>query len=340
MDTHSIASINTTIDKESTDLKARLSHPKNLLTLFSTWELYPILLLAAGLHFYHPDIAIFKYDEPNMYRFSREAVTHGFLPITSNPSTIGNMNPPLMAYLGMIPAAFSSNPIWAQVLVSFCNFLAVLLTYFFVRRYYGRLAGSIAALLYTTAVFPLIYSRFFWNPNFLPLFVLLFLMAIFRGVVERRKGWFAPALLLVGIAYQLHATGLFLLIPLALAVLFAWRTVRVRDLLWAGGGLLLMFAPFIYWEVKAQFSDVYILLHAAKRQVVMSPLPLHWYELFLTPSVQSIFKLETLLPTDPRSLLVSSPLSHFTWLLQVHYNVMPFLLIVAMLFATGQIILP
>src|SRR6266566_1469097 len=74
----------------------------------------------------------------------------------------------------------------------------------FLRRYYGPLAGITAALLYAAAAKPLNYSRFIWQQNMLAPLVVLFMFALFCGVVERRKGWFFPAVFLLGMAYQLH----------------------------------------------------------------------------------------------------------------------------------------
>ncbi len=48
--------------------------------------------------------------------------------------------------------------------------------------------------------------------------VVLFMFALFWGVVERRKGWFFPAVFLLGMAYQLHETSISLLVPLLMAV--------------------------------------------------------------------------------------------------------------------------
>src|SRR5438105_3567712 len=83
----------------------------------------------------------------------------------------------------MLPAALSDNPVLAMLLNSFFAVIAVFLTYIFVTRYYGRFAGAVAGLLYAAAPVPLIYSRFIWQPNMMQPFVVLFFLALFRGVV-------------------------------------------------------------------------------------------------------------------------------------------------------------
>src|SRR5437588_11413880 len=148
----------------------------------------------------------------------------------------------------MIPAVLSADPLWAVVTVGLFNMLAVLLTYFFTRRYYGWLAGIIAALLYTAAAKPLNYSRLIWQPNLLAPFIMLFMFALFWGGVERRRGWFFPAVFLFGVIYQLHEISVVLVIPLLVTLVLAPGTLRWRDLVLALISILVIFSPYILWS--------------------------------------------------------------------------------------------
>src|SRR5216684_7653411 len=237
---------------------------KSLFSWLFTWEIYPILLVAGFLRLYQLNVSEFDSDQAAIYSMAREAVQNGLLPVVSNRASIGIENPPAVIYLLMLPASLSADPLWAVVMVGLFNTVAVLLTYFFTRRYYGRLAGMIAALLYAAAARPLNYSRFIWQQNMLAPFIVLFLFALFWGVVERRKGWLFPALFLVGIAYQLHETSALLLIPLLVAVVLAPGTVRWRDLAFALIALLVMFSPYLLWEYTAHFADVSMVLNVAR----------------------------------------------------------------------------
>src|SRR6266581_5312247 len=173
---------------------------------FCVWEIYPILGIAAFLRFYQIATTEFDEDQAMVFRMAHDAINHGLLPATSNIASIRIVNPPAVIYLFMLPAAFSANPLWCAIYVALFNIIAVLLTYIFVRRFYGRLAAIIASLLYATAAVPLEYSRFIWQLNLVAPFVVLFMFTLFKGVVERRKGWLFPALLLLGILFQLHET--------------------------------------------------------------------------------------------------------------------------------------
>lgn len=249
----------------------------------NTWEIALILLVAAFLRFYQINTTEFDDDQVKLYRMAYDAVHHGLLPITSNTASIDIAHPPGVIYLFMPIAALSANPLWGAVLVGVFSTAAALLTYFFTRRYYGRFAGIVAALLYATAARPLNYARFIWQPNLMPPFVVLFMFALFWGVVERRKGWLFPALLLLGILFQMHPITLLLAIPLLAAIVLAPGTLRWRDLALAVAFLLVIFFPYLTWEVYTHFADIRTIFTLAKQHAHIDSQAIQFYRGFLIP---------------------------------------------------------
>src|SRR6266566_6291803 len=265
--------------------KARETARFKIQTMLSSWlrawEIYPIIVIASFLRLYRLDTTAFSYDQSMLFRMAYDAVHYGLIPATSNGSSIFTLHPPLTVYLLMLPALFSANPLWAAVMTALFNVVAVLLTYIFTRRYYGRLAATIAALLYATAQTTIIFSRFIWQPTLLAPFTILFLFALFWGVVERRKGWLFPALVLLGVMYQLHELTLLLAAPLVVAQLLAPRTIRLRDLILACVFLLLIFAPYLVWEVNTKFADLHTALGLARTHAQLDTKALTFYQRFL-----------------------------------------------------------
>src|SRR6266516_4100464 len=203
-----MSSVQTNSTQTTTETHSRRSNIlEKICSWLSTWEIYPIVLLAAFLRFYQINTTEFDEDQAMVFRMAHDAIYHELIPATSNIASIRIVNPPAVIYLFMLPAAFSANPIWGVLFVGVFNVIAVLLTYIFVRRYYGRLAAIIASLLYATALNTLFY--------------ILFIFALFWGVVDRRKGWLFPALLLLGILVQLHETTIILAVLLLVALLLA-----------------------------------------------------------------------------------------------------------------------
>ncbi len=257
-----------------------------LRSFLTSWDFYLILLIlliAAFLRFYGINTTEFDEDQAMLFRLAYDAIHHGLLPVTSNRSSIGLANPPGAIYLLMLPAALGSNPMWGTVLVGALSVIAVVLTYIFTRRYFGRTAALVAALLYAVTFRPLIYERFIWQPNMMAPFVVLFIFLLFLGVVESRKGWLFPALLLLGLLYQFHAITLLLLAPLAVALVFAYRTLRWRDLIFSAIGLLIIFSPFLLWEFMHRFIDLLSLLPASGGHAVIDDQALRFYRSFLVP---------------------------------------------------------
>jgi hypothetical protein len=249
----------------------------------SAWEIYPIVLIAAFLRLYQINTTEFDEDQAMVFRMAHDAIYHGLIPATSNIASIRIVNPPAVIYLFILPATLSANPIWGAILVGLFNVMAVLLTYIFVRRYYGRIAAIIASLLYATASNTLFYSRFIWQQNLIAPFAVLFIFVLFWGVVDRRKGWLFPALLLLGILIQLHETTVILSVVLLVALLLAPGTVRWRDLALGIASLLLIFFTYLLWEFSTKFADLNVLLRVEKLPAHFDMQALVYYRLFLDP---------------------------------------------------------
>src|SRR5204863_2523439 len=127
------------------------------------------------------------------------------------------------------------------------------------RRYYGRVAATIASGLFAVTSVPLFYSRFMWNQNLLLFFVPLFIIVLFRGVVDRRPGWLFPALFLYGLLFQWHGSSLLLVAPLVVTFLLAPNTVRWRDIVLGLLSLIVLYAPYILWLIATHFAVLSLL---------------------------------------------------------------------------------
>lgn len=313
-----------------------------LRSLVRNWEILLLLFASLYFHLVNIDTAIFSTDEADVFRMARQAITTGWLPLTSNRASLGNLNPSLVVYFFLLPASISANPLWGQVMVALFNAAAVLLTYFFVRRYYGRLAGAVAALLFATSAGAWTFSRNIWPQNFLPFFVVLFFFTLFRGVVEKRKGWLFWAILLLGVLYQFHGSSLYLLFALGAAVVFALKTIRWRDLLLGAFALVLLFLPYLVWEYHVHFVDIFDVITTAQGKAQIDTQALHFYLFFLHPTLVNPYldwnaKIRDthLLIPDNQSVLAYS---HLHFLLKGAFMLAVLLLIGGFMLAFAQVL--
>lgn len=304
--------------------------------LVNTWEIYPILIIATFFRVFAVDKGVLGDDQAALFRLSHDAITHGILPASSNRASVGILHGPVPIYFYMLVAFFTSNPVWAAVETGLFNVLGVFVTYVFVRRYYGRLAGTLAAVLYAVSTTIVFYGRFIWQPNLIPPMTVLLMFALFWGGVERRKGWLAPTAVLIGLLYETHEGTIYMLLPVATALVLAtWKTIRWRDIALSALALLLIFFPYVTYLFSAQFADLYILKAATSAPATVNDNVFIAYGFFMSPFVESPTSGINALPTNPHSLLNAS-LPFITALrafLQVVHDVVPWLA-----FAGGLII--
>ncbi len=271
------------VEKASVTKEAGERSSQRMIVRLLSWEVYVIFGLAIFLRFFQLQTTEFDTDQADLFGMARDAVAHGLIPLTSNNSSINVLNPPGFLYFLMPAAALTSHPLAAAITVGLFATTTSLLTYFFTRRYFGRFTATIATLLCVTATVPLKYSRGIWQPNILPFFVLLFMFFIYRGAVERRKGWFLPAMAMFGIMYQLHPSTLSLSVLVVLALFMAPGTVRWREVVWAGLTIVILLAPYILWEALTKFNDIHGLLAFSRLPAKFDSDGLTFYRQFLYP---------------------------------------------------------
>ncbi len=230
-----------------------LSHPEFLLAV----------ALAAFLRLWHIETTQFLDDQTYLMQLARGAFLYGAIPVTGIPSSIGTLNPPLSVYLLMPFALFSPNPLPAAIFIALWNVAGVALCYIFTERYFGRWAAATAALLFATCGGPIVYSRFIWQQNYLPPFLLLWAWTLYAGCVRGRRGWFVAHIALLVVAVQLHPTVLLLAPVTVVGFLLAPPSARPtrREYLIAAGILVLLFVPTLLWQLLSGASDARVLAH-------------------------------------------------------------------------------
>ena len=287
--------------------------------LFS-YEIYVITIIAAFLRLYGINTTEFDADQADIFHMAHNAVSHGHLVATSNLASIGVYNPPGIIYILMIPAAFSVNPIGGAIETAFLAVGGVFLTYWFTRRYYGRVAATIASSLFAVTSVSVFYSRFMWNQNLLLFFVPLFIIVLFRGVVDRRPGWLFQALFLYGLLIQLHGSSVLLAVPLVAAVFLAPKTVRWRDIVLGMLSLIVLYFPYMLWLISTHFAALSLVSQVGTVHSFVDNQSWLFYLHFISPYD---------LPFKNRLALLYNWQNFFNWLLPV----MAYLIIAAALFA-------
>ncbi len=227
------------------------------------WEFWLALALAALLRLWQIDLTGFLDDQAALMTLARTGITHGALPITANPSSIGAYNPPLSVYLLMPFAALTLNPFPATVSIAVWNVIGVALCYPFALRYFGRRVAAVGTLLFATSGAAVNYSRFIWQPNYLPPLLVLWAITLYLGCVQERRRWFMAHMIVFLIAILLHSVAVLLLPVTLVAIALAPQRPRLGEYAIVALAGVVLATPSLLWEALSGGYDVRALYHAA-----------------------------------------------------------------------------
>jgi hypothetical protein len=122
---------------------------------------------------------------------------------------------------------------------------AVVATWHIGRKYYGPVAGLVAAALFAVSPWAVIYSRKIWAPDFMPIFSLLVLGGLHQLCARGESRWFLPVVIAAGLMPGIHFVGLFAALIVALFILVFRPKVGWMSWLVAGIVLAVMYLPFL-----------------------------------------------------------------------------------------------
>lgn len=169
---------------------------------------------------------------------------------------------PMYSYFQIFSAKiFDSRPDAAAYPDLLFSILSIPLLFLFLKRYFVSNVSLALTGLYSISFFSIQYSRFAWNPNSIPFFVLLFLISLHEFFWKREKagvGYGVALGIALGIGVQLHAIALVVLLGTMLISTFFLlkRNLKmVKKLLIVFGIAFLLNGPQIFSEVNTGFSN-------------------------------------------------------------------------------------
>lgn len=157
---------------------------------------------------------------------------------------------PMFYYLEYLSAKiFGNTPPGMAVVVLIFSVLAIPLFYFFCRRYFGKKISFGLLLLFATSLYLIMYSRFAWNPNPIPFFILALCYSLLRiaDSEEKRKNvWLYVFAAALAVGTQLHFLA-FMIFPIIAAIFLLIKCPRIKAKAWLFAFLIVLFfyAPVI-----------------------------------------------------------------------------------------------
>lgn len=223
-----------------------------------------ILVVGAGLRMYHFTPWLhFELDQARDAKLSDLAIAEGpgELPLLG-PKAAGTFLRlgPIFYYFQYIGAlVFGDTPQGVAYPTMIFGILTILLAYLFSRRFLSVSISLAMAALVATSHFLVMYSRFAWNPNAIPFFLLLAFYALLRAVdahEEHKARWFSLAAASGAIATQLHFL-VFLALPTTIVGFLLLKRPKLPWKAWVGavGIIILFYSPVVINDIKTQGAN-------------------------------------------------------------------------------------
>lgn len=148
---------------------------------------------------------------------------------------------------------FGSTPSGMAMFVAVFSTLAIIALYFLLARFFPVWISLGLTAIFTVSPFFVLYGRFAWNPNPLPLLVVFGMYALLRSVSageKRSTAWFSAAAFVLGLATHMHFLAL-LIIGISVPLFLLYKRPRFRARVWvlAVGILLVLYTPLILNDV-------------------------------------------------------------------------------------------
>jgi 4-amino-4-deoxy-L-arabinose transferase-like glycosyltransferase len=214
-----------------------------------------IVAVGAWLRFQHLELLEFKGDEAFAANKALEFVHSGKLPTSGLMSSVGVSNPPLFIWL-LIPMFFITSSITGVCcLIASLGLAAVVATWWIGRKYYGPLTGLVAAALFATAPWAVIYSRKIWAQDFVPVFATATIWAVHALVLGKKPKAVFWVLCLPICVIQIHYSG-FALTATVVAILILLRPKIDWRMAIAGVVLAMALAvPYVMAQQKSGWAE-------------------------------------------------------------------------------------
>ena len=210
-----------------------------------------LLIILVGIYFraYHfSGWTRFSDDQGRDAGIIQDIVARGrSLPLLGPVAGTSNffLGPVYYYFLFLAAKIFGGNPAVLGYPVLFLSILTIPLLYLFFKKYFDGYLSLALTGLFAVSYFVITFSRFSWNPNALPFFVLLFLYSLLeltRARERREIFWSILAGAGMGIGIQLHT--IFLVVAPAVFIVFFIYGIRRKILTRRSAVIVLLVALF------------------------------------------------------------------------------------------------
>jgi hypothetical protein len=206
------------------------------------------------LRFSDAGLIEFKNDEYTALKYAYLNIHHK-IALVGLVSSTGLSNPPFFIYLLSIPVLLSTDPILITSFVNALNACAIVMLYFFIKKWFNKNIAIITTLLAASAPWAILYSRKIWAQDCLFPFMMIFYGVFFSNLEKYSRGKTYVLFLLVAVITQLHMSAWFLYLPIGAFFVIAKIKIRPVDFVAGICITVLAYLPYLYFHYSSQFVN-------------------------------------------------------------------------------------
>ncbi|MFH1244101.1 MAG: glycosyltransferase family 39 protein [bacterium] len=279
-----------------------------------------VLIVALSLRFYRLSATLTFLEDEGRDLLVVHKMLDTFRPVLLGPQTsTGNMYLGPLYYYLITPALFLSrmDPLGPAIFIGLTGALTVYLLYLFGTKWFGKLSGMLAAIMYALLPLPVTFTRNSWNPNLAPLLSLLLLHYLVKIIEDKstaKKPFFILGLL-GGAIVQMHYMALLFLVGVGVTLIYYLRhngSKLIKGIPLAIIGFVIVLSPFIIFEIRNNFVNTHAITRfvtAKEEKNIRYQLPVSlWFnkvESTTTRVFSSLFGRDALTP-DPARVAITS----------------------------------
>lgn len=212
------------------------------------------------LRFYRlPEYLMFLSDQGRDAIVLKRLVTLEKLVFVGPTTSIGNVFTGPFYYYLVAPFMLLSglHPVGPAYGIAFLNSLGIVAAFWFITKRFGRTTGLLFLTLAGLSATQIWQSRYSWNPNPVPLFTFLTLIAWQVAIEQKRIRYIVLTGILFGMSLQLHYITIIILVPILFSLIprLTHSRVLLKHILSFAIAAIATFTPLIVFEIKNHFIN-------------------------------------------------------------------------------------
>jgi len=223
------------------------------------WILIAVILVGIFLRFYRLEgFVTFLGDQGRDAIIIKRIITGEHFPAIGAPTSVGQVYLGPFYYYFIAPwlLLFKFQPIGLAFGVAVYSSFYLLVNYFIVKELFNKRISLISTLFLSFSSVLIDFSRFSWNPNLLPLFVLLTIYFAIKSLQTNKWHYFFLLGAFLSFSIQLHYLALFLIPAIGIIFLSSLYKKSVKQLISQFHNFLISVLSFIIFSSPLIIFDL------------------------------------------------------------------------------------